>query len=106
MERFEEPLPGHVCKPRFVVAKHVEVIGVPGAAVVHPGGKDSGNLAKLLGQIRGVLLASAGLLLDAGELLEQQGGLKLGHSQVASVPDIGKGRLRAPAPVVMEARTS
>src|SRR5262249_29459401 len=51
----------------------------------------------------GVLLAGPRLLLEPGELREQQRRLKFCHAQVAAVADVGKGGLRGRPAVVVEA---
>jgi hypothetical protein len=47
-------------------------------------------LSQLLRQVSGVLLAKARLLLQPGKLLEQQGALKFGHSDVGPAPCVRK----------------
>ena len=68
----------------LLVAVHEQVVGVPRAAVIHLGGHNAGDLLEQAAQVGGVLLAGLHLLLEAGHLGQQDGGLELGHAEVAA----------------------
>ena len=84
-------VPRQAAERLALVAKHVEMIGVPRAALVHLGGQDAGDLLEHAGQVLGVLLAGPRLLLEPGHLGQQQVALELGHPQVgAPAAEVGE----------------
>src|ERR1035441_7334534 len=60
------------------------MIGVARAAVIHPGRDDARDFLEQAAQVIGVLLAGLHLVLEAGHLGEQDGGLELRHAEIAA----------------------
>ena len=52
------------------------MIGIPGAALVHPRRGDAGDLAEESGEVGRVFLAATGLVLEPGELRQQERGAR------------------------------
>ena len=103
MERLEKLAARKAVELSLIIAEHVKMIGIAGAALVHTRRRDAGNLAQELGQVGGVLLAAAGLLFEPRQLLEQEGGLKLGHAEVGAVAHVGEAGGRSAPSVVLKA---
>ena len=94
---------GRPSKPVGIIPEHVEMIGIPRAAVVHARRGDAGDLAEQPGEVGGVLLAAAGLLLEPGEL--RATGARPGTRSCAGWRRCGRSRdrRRSAAAVVLEA---
>ncbi len=94
---------GKPSKCGAIITEHVKMIGIASAALVHPRGRDALDLAQELGQVGSVLLAAAGLLFEPRELLEQKGGLELGHAEIGAVAHVREAGGRRAAAVVLKA---
>ena len=64
------------------------------------------SLAEQRGQVAGILLTAADLLIEPGQLREEDRSLKLGQTAVITIANIGEARVGLAAALIMEAATA